>query len=209
MGKRGVYIMNKIIALFAFALLLAGCFTPSRMEPSVMTKSFSAFGGLVSKKLGSTLYVPAPKPYAFTFDGEWAIGTEYFSLEKNLAAFDCRQDDIRIELRAMNKIDLYRDTTFNIGKDAVGEQFISFYLQWDQDYWTKRNEVIKQGSVTGPLYNSERQYGTIKTVNGGYQRCVFAALVDDALYMMTGVSASSEKDLCELEIGIWESREEF
>lgn len=201
--------MNKIIALFAVALLLAACFTPSRMEPSVSTRSISAFGGLLSKKLGSTLYVPVPIPYAFTFDGEWVIGTEYFSLEKNLAAFDCRQDDLRIEFRTMNKIDLYRDATFTIEKEAVGEKFINFYLQWDQDYWTKRNETIRQGTVTGPVFNSERQYGTIKTTNGGYQRCVFAALDGDALYMMTGVVVGSEKDVCEMEIAIWESREDY
>ena len=68
---------------------------------------------------------------------------------------------------------------------------------------------MQDGKATGPTFNSEKKYGTIKTVKGDYQRCVLAGLEDDAIYMMTGESLGSEKDICETEAEIWESREPF
>ena len=58
-------------------------------------------------------------------------------------------------------------------------------------------------------FQASRPYGTIRTVNGEYQRCVLAAVVEDALFMMTGEAVSSDKDICQTEAEIWESHESF
>lgn len=199
--------MKKIL-LLSIALLLVAC-APSREHPSVTTNSVSAFGGLYTKILSTKLNVPAPKPLTFKFDGEWNMRTDMFSLEKNLAFFTCSKEQESIQLRAMMKIDLYRDSSFTAEKDASEEAFINYYLKWDHDYWTLKQQSLQQGTVTGPVFNSEKKYGTIKTVMGKYQRCVFAALLDDAIYMMTGEAMESEKDICQTEAEIWESREAF
>ena len=68
---------------------------------------------------------------------------------------------------------------------------------------------MQDGKATGPTFNSEKKFGTIKTINGAYQRCVLAAVVDDAIFMMTGEAVHSDKDICETEAEIWESRETF
>lgn len=191
-----------------FALLLASC-APSRVEPTVTTKGFSAFNGLYTKVSSRTLSTPVPKPISVNFDGDWDIQTTYYSLEKNLAFFMCTKEPEHIQFRGMRIEDLYRDATFTVSKNAPEEKFIKFYLQWDHNFWANRQEKMKNGKVSGPTFNSEKKYGTIKTVNGEYQRCVLAAIVEDALFMMTGEAVGSDKDICQTEAEIWESRESF
>lgn len=199
--------MRKVL-LLAIALFLVAC-APSKVEPSVTTKSFSAFGGLYTKVTSRTLNVPTPKPFSFKFDGDWELRTDFFSLEKQLAFFTCNKELEHIQFRAMNKVDLYHDTTFVAEKGIADDEFIRYYLKWDFDYWANKSAELKQGTTTGPVYNSEKKYGTIKTVKGNYQRCVLAGLEDGAIYMMTGEALDSEKDICETEAEIWESRDPF
>ena len=199
--------MKKLL-LLSIALLLASC-APSRVEPTVTTKGISAFNGLYSKVTSRTLSTPVPKPYSFKFDGDWNIQTTYFSLEKNLAFYMCTKEPEHIQFRGMKIADLYRDATFTVDKNAPEETFIKFYLQWDHDFWVAKQETMKHGDATGPTFNSEKKYGTIKTVNGQYQRCVFAAVVEDAIFMMTGEAVNSDKDICQTEAEIWETRESF
>ena len=199
--------MKKLL-LLPFALLLASC-APSRVEPTVTTKGFSAFNGLYTKVSSRTLSTPVPKPISVSFDGDWDIQTSYFSLEKNLAFFMCTKEPEHIQFRGMRIEDLYRDATFTVDKNASEEKFIKFYLQWDHDFWAAKQEKVKNGNVTGPTFNSEKKYGTIKTVNGEYQRCILAAVVEDAIFMMTGEAVSSDKDICQTEAEIWESHESF
>jgi hypothetical protein len=199
--------MKKLL-LLPFALLLASC-APSRVEPTVTTKGISAFNGLYTKVSSRTLSTPVPKPITVSFDGDWDIQTSYFSLEKNLAFFMCTKEPEHIQFRGMRIEDLYRDATFTVNKNAPEEKFIKFYLQWDHNFWATRQEKMKNGKVSGPTFNSEKKYGTIRTVNGEYQRCVLAAIVEDALFMMTGEAVNSDKDICETEAEIWESRESF
>ena len=199
--------MKKLL-LLPFALLLASC-APSRVEPTVTTKGFSAFNGLYTKVSSRTLSTPVPKPITVSFDGDWDIQTSYFSLEKNLAFFMCTKEPEHIQFRGMRIEDLYRDATFTVNKNAPEEKFIKFYLQWDHNFWATRQEKMKNGKVSGPTFNSEKKYGTIRTVNGEYQRCVLAAVVEDALFMMTGEAVSSDKDICQTEAEIWESHESF
>lgn len=199
--------MKKLL-LLSLALLLASC-APSRVEPTVTTKGFSAFNGLYSKVTSRTLSTPIPKPLTFEFDGDWDIQTTLFSLEKKLAFFTCTKEPEHIQLRGMQIADLYRDATFTVDKNASEEEFIKFYLQWDHDFWTSRQQHMQDGKATGPTFNSEKKFGTIKTINGAYQRCVLAAVVDDAIFMMTGEAVNSDKDICETEAEIWESRETF
>lgn len=191
-----------------FALLLASC-APSRVEPTVTTKGISAFNGLYTKVSSRTLSTPVPKPITVSFDGDWDIQTSYFSLEKNLAFFMCTKEPEHIQFRGMRIEDLYRDATFTVNKNAPEEKFIKFYLQWDHNFWATRQEKMKNGKVSGPTFNSEKKYGTIRTVNGEYQRCVLAAIVEDALFMMTGEAVGSDKDICQTEAEIWESHESF
>ena len=94
-------------------------------------------------------------------------------------------------------------------KDASEEAFILYYLKWDHDYWLSKSAALREGKTIGPVFNSDKHYGTIKVVKGDYQRCVFAARVDDAIYMMTGKAESSEKDICDTEAEIWESRDTY
>lgn len=199
--------MKKLL-LLPFALLLASC-APSRVEPTVTTKGISAFNGLYTKVSSRTLSTPVPKPITVSFDGDWDIQTSYFSLEKNLAFFMCTKEPEHIQFRGMRIEDLYRDATFTVNKNAPEEKFIKFYLQWDHNFWATRQEKMKNGKVSGPTFNSEKKYGTIRTVNGEYQRCVLAAVVEDALFMMTGEAVSSDKDICQTEAEIWENRESF
>ncbi|WP_163438417.1 hypothetical protein [Fibrobacter succinogenes] len=199
--------MKKLL-LLPFALLLASC-APSRVEPTVTTKGFSAFNGLYTKVSSRTLSTPVPKPITVSFDGDWDIQTSYFSLEKNLAFFMCTKEPEHIQFRGMRIEDLYRDATFTVNKNAPEEKFIKFYLQWDHNFWATRQEKMKNGKVSGPAFNSEKKYGTIRTVNGEYQRCVLAAIVEDALFMMTGEAVGSDKDICQTEAEIWESHESF
>ncbi len=199
--------MKKLL-LLPFALLLASC-APSRVEPTVTTKGISAFNGLYTKVSSRTLSTPVPKPITVSFDGDWDIQTSYFSLEKNLAFFMCTKEPEHIQFRGMRIEDLYRDATFTVNKNAPEEKFIKFYLQWDHNFWATRQEKMKNGKVSGPTFNSEKKYGTIRTVNGEYQRCVLAAIVEDALFMMTGEAVGSDKDICQTEAEIWESHESF
>ena len=199
--------MKKLL-LLSIALLLASC-APSRVEPTVTTKGISAFNGLYTKVSSRTLSTPVPKPITVSFDGDWDIQTSYFSLEKNLAFFMCTKEPEHIQFRGMRIEDLYRDATFTVSKNAPEEKFIKFYLQWDHNFWANRQEKMKNGKVSGPTFNSEKKYGTIKTVNGEYQRCVLAAVVEDALFMMTGEAVGSDKDICQTEAEIWESHESF
>ncbi|WP_407451321.1 hypothetical protein [Fibrobacter sp.] len=53
-----------------------------------------------------------------------------------------------------------------VSKNAPEEKFIKFYLQWDHNFWATRQEKMKNGKVSGPTFNSEKKYGTIRTVNG-------------------------------------------
>lgn len=188
--------------------MLASC-APSRVEPTVTTKGISAFNGLYTKVSSRTLSTPVPKPITVSFDGDWDIQTSYFSLEKNLAFFMCTKEPEHIQFRGMRIEDLYRDATFTVNKNAPEEKFIKFYLQWDHNFWATRQEKMKNGKVSGPTFNSEKKYGTIRTVNGEYQRCVLAAIVEDALFMMTGEAVGSDKDICQTEAEIWESHESF
>ena len=203
---------TKFAFLLLLAILLSSCASglkPSnRTEPAVTESSINALGGLV-KKVKRTLYSPAPKPLSFTLEGEWNIKVEFFSLEKNLAANALVKKPEHIELRGMNIADLYRDPGFTIKKDASEEAFILYYLKWDHDYWLSKSAALREGKTIGPVFNSDKHYGTIKVVKGDYQRCVFAARVDDAIYMMTGKAESSEKDICDTEAEIWESRDTY
>lgn len=196
----------KKLFLLASALLLAAC-APSRVQPSVTTNSVTAFG--FTKVLSRTLNVPTQPPHSFKFDGSWEIGTTYFSLEKNLAFFTCVKDEERVQFRTMKKIDLFRDSTFKAEKDADEEAFILYYLKWDHDFWVAKQEALSLGTATGPIFNSEKRYGTIKTVNGAYQRCVLAGIEGDAIYMMTGEAVGSDRDICETQAKIWNSREPY
>ena len=202
----------KFAILFLLAILLSSCASglkPSnKTEPFITESSVNALGGLV-KKVNRTLYSPIPKPLAFELDGKWNIKVEFFSLEKNLAAYALLKKPEYVELRGMNKADLYRDPGFTIKKDASEEAFILYYLKWDHDYWLSKSAALRAGKTIGPVYNKEKHYGTVKVVKGDFQRCVFAALVDDAIYMMTGKADASEKDICETEAEIWESRESY
>ena len=199
----------KIIVPLFLTFILAGCSlsAPSRVAPSVETNSYSFLG--VKKVASRTLHVPIPHPYSFHLDGDWNVEKNLFSIEGNLAAFTLVKGNEEISLRTGNKIDLFRDSTFVIEKDAVEEAFIRYYLKWDYDYWASRYEILQQGTTDGPTFNAPKNYGTIKTVNGNYQRCVFATLDGDAIYIMTGKAVDSEKDICNTEIEIWESRKPF
>lgn len=200
-------IYKVIISLFLTFILVGCSFKPSRVAPSVQTNTFSFFG--IKKVASRTLNIPIPHPYSFHLDGEWNIEKNLFSLERNLAAFTLVKGNEEIFLRAMNKMDLFRDSTFVIEKDAADDAFIRYYLKWDHDYWTSRYEILQQGHTSSPTFYTVKKYGTIKTVNGNYQRCVFAALDGDAIYFMTGKAVDSEQDICETEIKIWESRKSF
>ena len=85
----------------------------------------------------------------------------------------------------MNTIDLYRDPTFTIEKNVTEDAFVKYYLQWDHDFWKSKRETLVQSTSSAPIFNAEKSYGVIKTVNGEFQRCVLAAVVEDAFYMMT------------------------
>ena len=199
--------MKKLL-LLSLALLLASC-APSRVEPTVTTKGFSAFNGLYTKVSSRTLSTPVPKPITVSFDGDWDIQTSYFSLEKNLAFFTCEKDGQHIQLRGMNTIDLYRDPTFTIEKNVTEDAFVKYYLQWDHDFWKSKRETLVQSTSSAPIFNAEKSYGVIKTVNGEFQRCVLAAVVEDAFYMMTGDAIGSSDDICETLASIWNSRKPF
>ncbi len=78
----------------------------------------------------------------------------------------CTKEPEHIQFRGMRIEDLYRDATFTVNKNVPEEKFIKFYLQWDHNFWTTRQEKMKNGKVSGPTFNSEKKYGTIRTVNG-------------------------------------------
>ena len=198
----------KKLFLVALIFLLAAC-APSRVKPTITTNSVSAFNGLYTKILSTKLNVPVPKPLSFKFSGEWNIKTDYFSLEKNLAFFTCEKDGQHIQLRGMNTIDLYRDPTFTIEKNVTEAAFVKYHLQYDHDLWKSKRETLVQSTSSAPIFNAEKSYGVIKTVNGEFQRCVLAAVVEDAFYMMTGDAIGSSDDICETLASIWNSRKPF
>ena len=200
--------MYKIIVLFSLAIFFSCCSLSSNAVPT--TETYPApFLGIQQKNNQTIIDIPVPHSYTFKFDGEWEVKQNILSVKKNLVAFTLLQKNEEIQLRAMNRIDLYHDTTFTIEKDASEEDFIHYYLQWDQDYWAQRDEIIQQGCVDGPTFNTSKNYGTIKTVNGNYQRCVFAALDSGAIYMMTGTAIGIDKDICETEAAVWDNRKPF
>lgn len=193
--------MKKFFTLF-LGLIFCACSGPSKVAPSV--SKFSVFG--ISS--GWKLNIPVPEAYTFIIT-DWKFRQDAFSLEEKLMAFTFVKGNEEVSLRGGKKNFLYKDSTFTIEENASDEEFVKYYLKWDFDYATSRHEVISQAETTGPVYNNEQKFGYIKSTNDQYQRCVMASIVNGSIYMLTGRSVESKKDICETIKEIWDSREPF
>lgn len=193
--------MKKLL-LLALILIFWGC-SPSKVAPSISTVTIA---GIPTSR---TINIPVPEAYSFKLGANWSVRQDLFVLEEQLMAFTFIKGNEEISLRGGKKNFLYKDSSFSIDINASDEDFVNYYLKWDFDYVASKHEIVDQAQTTGPVYDSEKRFGYIKSINDKYQRCVMASIVNESIYMLTGRAVDSDKDVCTTLFNIWENRKPF
>lgn len=208
--------IKNLIALAFAALTFYGCFTPSRLEPSVKEYTMQNMGRVYVTS--RTIHIPAPLPLKFEFGGAWNYHIDAFSLEKEFFAFTVVKNNTRIGIRGARKDYFSQDTTFTSPLDVSDEEFAMYYLNWDMDYW-KEKVARTAGKFSHGInytageavYNAQRKYGTISRALPDSKTCTLASVqAGKYIYMITGTTSIDDSDdICEVIEEIWNDRAEF
>ncbi len=209
--------MLKNLFILAFAAItLCSCFTPSRTQPSVKEYTMQNMGRVYVTS--RTIHIPTPLPLKFEFGGAWDYRIDAFSLEKEFFAFTVIKNNTRIGIRGARKDYFSQDTTFTSPFDVSDEEFVTYYLNWDMEYWknlvataTEQHNHEINYTAGEVVYNAEKKYGTISRSLPDSKTCTLASVQQGAyIYMITGTTSIDDSDdICEVITDIWEDRAEF